>query len=226
MPWNWFEGVPGNLIAGVIQWLVPLVVALLLGYLKLKGSDLVQPVLYSLIGMLLVGLISLTFRLPELLRRQPAITTANVDAHIRDWLDHFKMSSGHIDVANAVFALVVTIHDENKVTVFRLQDKSQYVIVQAVLQFNTRDEELIKRLSSLEQKHLRLMLTSELAKLNVGFGIAMPNSITVVVRTPITDTFSEATFMESIDRVDNAMLVAKAVFNLEIDAARASTVTP
>jgi len=200
-----WQGVAGNAAFLIIT----AAITIFLTILKVLFPHWFDVALWGLIVAALVSIIILAYAEVGKLRRQaPVITSKNVEAHIRKWLDSFYLSHKRLDEPNAVFALV-TVGDDGAQTLIALPKKlDRYLVLQAKVEISPQHKAIIDALPMNERVVFNARLEAELARTKLGYVVDYAKgSITVLRRVAITANLNEAEFINSFDEVNSAKVI-------------------
>jgi len=185
----------------------------LLTYLRLRRPVWVAPILCGLAGGALVAVILLTF---TAWRALPAykplpITPENVEEHVREWADTFRLGSKKLPLPNTHFGFEIILSNGVPIAVVRQKGSTdKYLFIIGRLDLAPPHKALMEKLPENERERIAREVFYELAKIKIGFIGDLPNSVSVLSRLPITESLTEANFVKTIDEVESGITVANA----------------
>lgn len=195
-----------------------------LALLKTRRPQWVSPVLYGLLGSGSVAIILVAFyglaAIPK--KQRPQTTPENVEANLRVWLDAFGISTRKVTDQDSHFALIVTLNNGTPVAIVRSKKLDRYIVLQSTLTISPEHKTLLDKLSNGQKMQIREELAVEMARAKIGFTIEPSlepslSGITLTRRVPITTNLAEDTFMERIDEIDEAVILARNTIVLALE---------
>jgi len=194
-------------------WLAVLaggVIFVLLAYLAAKDSRWARPILYGFVGaaaviVIFIGVLSL-----NVLSKQPPNTTpATLRMNIGPWLNRFKLNVQWEKETASEFAVVVTLPNSYKVRVKITQEIEHYLIFESDYRIPPDSQVIFNKLPDEEQRRLIDELILEVAKLKIEWMIhPLPiTSIDLRKLVPITNSLTEAAFMEYLNEMGSALVI-------------------
>jgi hypothetical protein len=220
-----------NTATALYSMLVVAVVGAIGTFLLRRYSSWGTPALYGLAAFTLLcvsGLatISTVSELSQM--RQPHITPGNVEENVRKWLDNFQLSTKPLtkpEAPNSIFALQVTTDSGLPITVACPQDLPRYLVLQVSITLSPEHRAMFSKLTEEQESDLERDLRHEMAKCAVPCVIVgQLEKVAIQRRLAITDGLTEDAFMEHMDEMAFAFVVANdtIVRNLERMSGRRS----
>jgi hypothetical protein len=222
--------VPLEVYMGALRWLadntasaiVGMIVVALVGgiaaILLRRYSSWGTPALYgsAVFALLSVGGLGVLGMVSELSRmRQPHLTPENVEQRIRGWLDNFGLSTkplGKSDAPDSIFALQVTTDANLPIIVARQKELPRYVLLEVSIELSPEHRTMLSRLTGSQVNQLVRDVRAEMAKCTIPCRIVKPlEKVSVQRRLAITDDLTEDRFMERMDEMSFAFVVANDV---------------
>lgn len=187
-----------------------------LAYFNAKFPRLVQAVLYGLVGICLLSITVLAFRAMAVLQEEPTqVTPENVEAHIRTWLDHFKLDTRKLSHADSHFAYEVTLKTKVVVTLKRLKDFDNYITLLVVLEPSKSQKVLLEKMKVEKRNLLIREMKRELARSKVESWATPPlENVFLQLRVPITSSLTEAIFIERLVDINSSFTIAQETLTL------------
>ena len=170
--------------------------------------------LLTSIGFSATGLVS------SIRREEPLKTSLrpeNIEATLHQWLDAFSITTQKNSTPdNPVmkFELVATLEKtDTRVVVFVRKDLDRYVVLQTAVIPGADLQTMLGKMSEGESAQIQNEFIGELAKAKLGYSITSPplGVVTLIKRLPITNSLTEAAFMESIEDVELSNILARQV---------------
>lgn len=184
-------------------------------YLKAKASCFVSPLLYGLAGSVLMALLIVAINVQHnLIVEREAITTPNnVQERIRNWVDNFGLKTQNKLDNAAYFKYEVTMRGGNPITIIRMIDRQNYVILHGRLKPSTKEEAMLSKLSQKQFDDLFDRLTLEVARQGLS-GVKIDRAskeIYLEKRIPITAGLTEDVLIMGLDHIDASMLILQSI---------------
>lgn len=223
------------LLKPTLGWVIgALLTFILMAVLKKKGSPWFAPILWGLIGAVLVLLCMAATRLlsiPGSLRVQPAlITPDSVETDIRRWLDEFGLTvrkSLDTEHEGCLFALTITTKEGVVVTAYYPEDFPQYIILETNITLGEPYRNQFDALSPEQQERVRTRLAVELSRAKMGFDAPLTlDPIKLQKRVPTADGFPEHVFMQYFNDFELTILLTRYTLELELAEAARDQVQP
>jgi hypothetical protein len=220
MDWNsiW-TGIVSNLFYGLLL----LGGGTLIAYLRKKQSSWFVPAFWGLGASALILVCIWAWKgihsFPE---RRALITSENVEANIKTWLDEFQVSTKNSPNPSEDFGLVATLMNGDPIAIVRLKDHDRYIVFQTTLTISPEHLAMIDKMDSNQRLQLQQDLTTELARAKCDFGLSDPlKTVTLTARIPITPDLTEDEFLSKLDEMDDAIIIARNT--IVVDAKKYST---
>lgn len=199
-----------GIVSNAIYGFVILGGGLVLALLKKKGSAWFAPALYGLIGCGLVAVVVIAFVvLTRIPKPPPDITSENVEANIRTWLDSFGWSTKRVDDPLATFALVATLDNGTPIEIARPKAADHYISLASALVFTPEQKEQLDKISKAEANQLADDVKIEMTRMKTGYEMRQPESITLSRQILISNNLTEGVFLQNIEEMDSAIALAK-----------------
>jgi hypothetical protein len=217
MGWNWlWQGILTNWLA----YLLALAGGAMLTWLKLRKPRWAEPVTAGLtaFAIIAVGLYFLKAGsvLPSWSSRT-AVTPENIESVARTWLDHFQFPTQVMPATSDNYFGLVAMTGTVPVSIFRPTSHDQTLVFETQLFLSKDQGKVFSGLSTDQQDHVRRVLALELGRLGLSYQLTDPLTLTLARHTPITTGLTEDTFMEQVQLVLSASVVAGAALNLEFE---------
>lgn len=223
---DFFNGLLQNLLANWLYELLVIVGGFGVGWARAKNYAWATPAMYGLVSAAMILIILIGVRAWNILPTPASqITPENLESNVRKWLDTFSISSRKGQDLNCYFVFLVTLRNGNRVIVCRVTDPnlSKYLIIQGSLSVTPPLDKILDGMSQEKKEHLINEVGCELAKLRMtcdillaskayGAQIQRPPAIIIVEkRVPINNNLSEDLFMDRLDDINSAIMVARQV---------------
>jgi len=221
-PWgmDWTYEVLQNTLSYVVQALLSLGGAVVLGWLKKRGSLWTTPALYGLAGFLLINGCFITLRLlfTPAPKAPEEITIANIETHVRDWADHLRLAVRRGDSADAYLVFVISLSNGHEVAVSRNKTRDRYLTFEGAIQVSPEHRDVISHLPADQAAQLMDEVLLEMARSRLNFSlVGRPlQSVHIVKSVPIGNGLTEDVFAASIDEIDGGMFVARESIRLAL----------
>jgi hypothetical protein len=148
------------------------------------------------------------------------VTTGTIENDVKGWTDKFGLGIVRSEDPNAIFAFTVTLRNGNQVLVERPKNRDQYLTFSGSVNVGDDQQKAMHNASETDKQRIVEFLTAEFARTGVGFGMNANNdvltSVGFVVAVPITPKLTEDVFTGDLDRIDDALQLAKANIRLEL----------
>ena len=155
-------------------------------------------------GMIAVVLLSLRLLLTAPAPVEEHITTENIEAHIRMWLDSFGVAvkRGPPD-ADTYFKYGVTLADGNPVAITRAKSRDHYIQLLVKITVSPGHKAIINRMSPAQLTRLADQVELELSRSGIGRTLLGPplESVVLMKSIPISDSLSESVFAANLDQM-------------------------
>jgi hypothetical protein len=207
MDWLW-QGLLSNLISALLIAGVGIVVSIL----KAKNVRFLPSLMYGLAASTLTGLLIVALNVQhKLVIEQKSMTTVeNVQEKVRSSLENFRLTVRNDPDKSSYFKYVVTLKNNNKVSILRPKDKENYLVLKATLVPDTTTKNVLDKFSEIQHSELLIQLMAEASKRDVTINIE-PNleGIQLEKRIPITAELTEYVLIETIDYMDGTMVLLR-----------------
>lgn len=192
------------LIYDAIKIIVMAVVGLLMAELRARGLGVAEPILYGLAAAACVGILiaAVQYFISQRLE-EPPIDTANVETHIRTWLDNFHLGVTKTEDSDSYFSLGVDTRSGRKLSINRPKNYDRYICILWHWAIPSSEQERLRRLSEPATKLLTRELRMEMARSKIIFVIGTPLTNVVLERLiPITSNLGEHEFIEALNEIE------------------------
>ncbi|MEK7995251.1 MAG: DUF2299 family protein [Planctomycetota bacterium] len=197
--------------------------ATMLAWLKRKGWPWATPILYGLgaFSLIISGLIGLQWWLRPIEKPPERITSANVEAHIRDWLDAFGLGVQRQEGSASDLVFAVTLHNNNHVMVSRNRQRDRYITLQGKINVSAEHAAIIAKVPAGQAMRLYDEITLEMARSKVGFAVVTtpPGArvqAVVVTKGLLIDDLTGDILAKGLDEIDSGMVLAKHTIRLAL----------
>ena len=150
---------------------------------------------------------------------EPTTNTNTIERDARRWLDNFGLSNKTIIDDSVYFALQAQMANGTLI-IARSKKRDRYLEMTAGMNLSPEHEVIVK---SLTPKRIKLISDSVIRQLALGrvnMVVTFPfKEIRFVRMIPIIKTLNESTFIEAVDDVDKAMLIARQTIVIELQTA-------
>ncbi len=197
--WLW-QGIASNAAFAVLL----LAVGALMAYLQLSGSDLIWPALYGLAAMALLAIVMIAFRVVKFFDGAKHTTNPGVaEIQIVEWATSLGYGIKAKQSPDAHFHRVLSLANGVQVDAVRpVQQPNQFV-----LQSRMVIEDDLDAISKKAIEGAWLEVRRELARACVDFKVdTAAKSFAVAVSMPINLGFTPEKFVDSIRRLESALL--------------------
>jgi hypothetical protein len=218
-----WDALATGIVTHYVVVLFGLAAAAAIGYLKVRGIGVADTVFQAVGAFCLVIVAAVALKvnnaLPALQTASTAlheltdtvpVTTDSIEPLVRQWADAFNWSSGKLSETDAFFSYQLTTRNGQPVVVKRTKDRPEYLLISAALVF---DEPKLKSLATDTAWELARTLQIELLSLGIEYAEVRPPLQTIhfgrLVR--ISQALSEDRFLEEVQRVLNARLLAATI---------------
>jgi hypothetical protein len=126
----------------------------------------------------------------------------------------------------AHFVLFVTLHNGTQIVISRSKAMDRYITIQSRLEVSQEHQVILDTFSKDQAIQVTNELSLEMARFKIGWLIspvgAPLKSILIVKTVPNTNIFTEDFFVERLDELDSAVILARAAIILALDRHRQS----
>ena len=209
---NWFSQ---NLITNVVWLVIVLIGGASLALIKKYLPSLAPYAMYFLVGCACVAIVvGLVMIWPE-----PTTNTNTIERDARRWLDNFGLSNKTIIDDSVYFALQAQMANGTLI-IARSKKRDRYLEMTAGMNLSPEHEVIVKSLTPERIKLISDSVIRQLALGRVNMVVTFPfKEIRFVRMIPIIKTLNESTFIEAVDDVDKAMLIARQTIVIELQTA-------
>jgi hypothetical protein len=189
---------------------------------KAKGWRWVTPILYGFAASALVLFIIVMAHMWKLFPLEQRITPKTAESNIRRWVDKFHLAVQALpDNPNEYFTLKVTTLSGKPLLIHQSKALENYLQMQAIISVSPEDQKFLTKLSAKEAGFLIGNLRVEMARARVGsFNIGLPLTTFAIVKSVPIVFLSESAFVQNIDEMELAEVIALETFRKELDARR------
>ena len=213
---NWFQGILQGIIGQAVWVLLISFGVLMIELWRQYGAKIPRMIYLSL----LLGLLSffgLMWKVNTTVEKfdiylsqqnqaqQEVTTSANVQERVRGWLDNFKTDVKSAPDESVLFRYVVTKDGGTHISISRIKNYANYLMLQTQLTYSEDDQKLLSKLSKLQNDELLLQLVTDAGSQNVAFR-KKGQSIYLEKLIPI-NSLSEIKLLEGINSMDTTMVL-------------------
>ena len=218
MDWLW-EHLAG---IAVWEWIIVPLVGLAVGLARKYLSRYTGSLLYGLIAALLTLFLIIGAQeivvLNSITKQTVRITPDQIEGAVRSWAGSMDLSvreAPHVDSAPYFFSFEVAASDGVRVGVSRPKAYPLLLSFRSEMVLNPTSKSALTNLSKDQLELVSARMVIELARLNLEFGVDLPDSFTVNKMTPISEMTSNS-FSEIIQTVVNSQLIGKATLEVAL----------
>jgi hypothetical protein len=237
MDWLW-KNIFSSL---VVELILVLGGAAVLGYVKRKLPEHATTLAYSLFGATCVAILIFTFTGRALFSDKPPdpVTPENLEQNVKAWAEHVGMNIGPAREPDSAFAY--TLSNPNgpgdPVIVYRGKDKSSYLQFKALINVSAEHQAALSKMSQAEVNRIMEQLNLDIGRANIGctFGelyvVNEQDHKTVLAgavlqRGVAIANLNEASFIDSFDQITRGVSLVRAEVRLAVpDSAPKGTPT-
>ena len=212
---GFFEGLVGD-------WLWRILgsgVAVMIGYLRLKQSRWISPIMYGLGGLALITLIQLGVTAQARLN-EPTVTADSIQDTIRDWSLSFGYGVRQIESTDTHFVFDITTVNGIPFQAFRQHNQpfDELLTIQATIEFSDEESMILSRQPVNVINALIRELRIEMTRKDISYSnITNPlRRFTLTRSIPITNTLNQFQYLEAVQSVTNSIILARQVINLRV----------
>lgn len=200
------EGTVSSIVADIII----AGVGVMVGFLRAKNIRWVSPLIYGLLASTLTALLIMSLNVEHnfVIEQRSMTTTDNIQQRVRNWLDDFKSEVQSEPDKAVFFRYVVTMSDNNRISISRLKNAGNYLLLQAILAPNSTELNLLHQLNTVQQQELTAQIRIEIARQNISRA-QEGEKIYIEKRIPITAALSQNALIEGIDYMDSTMTIVQ-----------------
>jgi hypothetical protein len=177
------------------------------------------------VGLLLLG--GFAFASVGFYRTLPSSTNpGNVEQRLKQWVSTFHLTAVTEPANPAVyFSLLVTAGSGNQVLLSRPKEPGldRYVNFQATMAISPEHRAILVGMTKDQATRVIQELQVEMARYKIGFAFRLsandPASLDTIVlskNVPVTESFTEGTFLEHLSEMDNAVTLLRAAISLSL----------
>jgi hypothetical protein len=206
LEWLW-----QGLVTELVGLVAAAVGAVVVAYLKARGSRWAAPIMYGLGGFALIAVSLFAFAGVRTFSKQELQMTPNtVEMNIRTWLDTFRLAVQREKDPQSYFTLRVTLPNQIPVTIRRTKELDRYILFETYTDVSRKHYNILEKLSKEQSERLIDELVSEVARLNVQWDVgASPlKRILLIKHVAITTGLTEAVFMDHLLEMGDAVILA------------------
>jgi hypothetical protein len=213
---RFFEGI----LTHWVWELLTIAYGVLVGYLKRTNSTWFLPALWGAIGALIMATALYVGSLVNQ-KENPIINQDNSEEVVRSWLDSYAVVRTRIALQNELlpnqyFRIESTYPSGDTVNVVRLKGHEGYIVTYADLVIAQEHLDKIKKLSQADQADLQQVMSIAMANTGTEFVSDATKAFHVEKRIPISG-LTEFTFINNLEDVDRAIILARATLITELD---------
>ncbi len=210
----------GSLLNSIVQNWVWVVIVLfwgtLVGYLKAVAtpySHFADPLLYGLGAMVLASAVIALWKVNASLSGPPPTTIHNIESRIKDWIAEYGVISRRVsgETGEVFFQYDVTMLSGANISIARIKKRPKHLVFTTKI-VSAPDTQAVLRTLDPEQLRILGYTVQMEASRNLDFlyGIDLPSGVVDVgLGVPLTKDFNDYTLIDSLDRTDNAIVVAR-----------------
>lgn len=148
---------------------------------------------------------------------QSPITSENLEANIRKWLDDFQFSVTKKDDSNAYFVFDVVMPNGSGITIVRAKKLDKYLALGATISIDPEQMDRYGHLTEHQKEELRGDVTMDLVRARFSFNNQLPRFVAVADNIPITPNLTEYDLIKEIDAMGDAILLARGSFLMNLE---------
>jgi len=209
LSWLW-----QGLLTSWIFWLLTIGAGFMVGYLKSRGATYLSPIIYGLLTVVLVTFLGIALNVRDKLvtEQKTVTTTENVQDKIRNWADNFRLKIQNIADNAAYFKYVVTMQGGNPITIVRMKERQNYVILRAMVKPSSKEQTMLSKLSKEQFDELFDYLNLEVARQGLSGSKVdrIHKEIILEKRIPITAGLTEDILIGGLTHIDASIIVLQA----------------
>jgi hypothetical protein len=179
--------------------------------------------LYVMIGSVLMQAIIVAFWGIRALRfRQPDVITDNLESTIRGWLDGSGLSAKPVSDPTWNFGLLTTLPNGESIYVIQKKESPRFIAFQSSLAISPEHQAILKAMPipHFEKLMQGVVLNVFLTKMALTIRTRL-SDVSFSSQLAITTSPMEDEFLEHLDDMDNAIIVAHDAISLAVERAAA-----
>jgi len=159
----------------------------------------------------MVALLVYAARLRAVMQAGPTVTSENVEAVVRDWIDRAGLAVKRVDDRNAVFNFEITLASGAPVNIARPKVRTHLLIVKSGVSVTGRDLEVLRAQDPARVDRLLLDLKIELNRLSMSYeGMKMPlDAVFVSRQVLIGSALNDVELFRVVDEVIHSVYLMK-----------------
>lgn len=206
-----------NVLSNIVWWLLVLGGGALLALLKIYWPKFADPTLYALVGIACLAMVAFSLKGKGLLISNPAvITPENIEEHVREWLDHFRVSSKKESAPTGMsFLVIATLRSGNLVAIGRHNEAEEYLSLQSRVMLGPEHQVAIDAMTEEQRNQTIQEIVLELLRTRIAHTLEGPPFRAMILSKGlrISGTLTEDVFIAAMDEMDNAGNMAKLATN-------------
>lgn len=204
-------------IMSQIAWEIVLMLGAgaILGFLKRKLPQYADVALYGFVGAACVAVMWFATTGRAMFYKEPLkTTTENIQSNVNGWLADYGVSVRKVDDPEAYFNFETILHDGVGLNVIRPQNRGKYLSISTSLKIPPGLKTKIDKLPMTRKREITNQISLEMARAKVRFYINFPNVIVISDELPITDDMTDDTLLKGLDNVDDGLILARTILDM------------
>jgi len=149
-------------------------------------------------------------------KREPEVTTENVEATIQKWLSYTTISVRNVSPEDpaSIFALELTFEGGAKIAVNRPKAEDRYIFLSASVDVPSDQQKLFSELPAFDASEILSDVAIEMSRMRIqGQTRGLPRIVQLQKAWLIGNGMTEESFVDSATDMTNAVFLARTTFS-------------